>query len=114
MTAFGGREVLGEINHTVLDSQTEATRGDWFDTRGVKTASLEIIDLAVGESIIIHCSNAPGADPPDEDTDGISKQTINGGAAAQFVEITAPYSLWKRFEKTGAVGETTARFAGIK
>lgn len=113
--SFGGNQSLGEDNFKIeLPADTDA--GEWFDSSGILTASVEITGLESDGSLKIHCSDRP--DKPDDSSAGVEKQTIAGAAmsADQLIAVTAPYSLWKKISKTkGATSTaTTIYFAGAR
>lgn len=111
--SFGGRDLQGEVNYYAFYQQTAAADGVWLDTSGILTSSLHIIGgLTAAESITVHCSNA--ATKPENTDHEVTKQTITGDGTEQHVAITAPYSRWKKFKKTGAATSTTAYFSGAK
>ncbi len=109
---FGGRESLGEYSAILLDNVQAAGSGEWYSCSSIKSATLHVRGLAVGDSITVHHSNELDENLDTSD-DEATAQTITGDNSAQIVVLTKLPANSIKVKKVGSVAAATVTFHGL-
>lgn len=110
--SFNSGDVLvGEFDYYGwYGSDTAAGNGSWVDVSGARSISVHVKTLSSGDSLVVQVSDAPSK--PEDTTDGVTDQTINGSGAEQFVTLSKVPCRWMKLDKTGTNGAAEAYIHG--